>query len=686
MEEETILGKINKKIKGIKETEKKKENLYKKTSEINFSNYLVPKTNLDKINKIFKIEKKQLRKKEDDKIITDFNNWLKKINAKNISFEDTEEKLYNKSFNIDLEILKKEFLNKKEEQKIEEEEDEDEIIDNFTEGLEEKKLQATLLNKEYFLDYEYKKNIKKNEILKTREFIFSFNKIKNLSKILKNDKLFREGEEEENNVNQDILDILKNRLDLLILDNGHNNYEEFIDTTLNYLFNYGSYFSKLKIKNKKNEKKNLKIDEENAENKNEKDKRDIIEKNEKKIEKKIEKKNLLEKEENKQTEKIEIKKINGFVRPRILVILNYKHEFFTLAKKLFSLSKNPLKEKESKDLENLYYSEENAFEDNFCVGISFKDKFIYTTNSLKKCDIIFGSVKYLFKKEDEMKSLLSSIEILFYHKLEINLINDLEMTKKVLKNINSVPEHKECTENLENVRNIFVNNLSKFFRQNIFYSEFTNIELNSLINRNCFNYRGILKMKNYYTNQIDNILKNKFNFSFEKINIKNLKTEAQEKFNYFKNQLWKDIRKDKKWEKSLLIVNNYIIYKKLKNYLREKHSPVGFISEHTPKNKIQGVFAKFNSGAFEYILMTERMLFFQICHPQRYYNIIFFNLPFFSKTWDFLIENFMFKEDEKNQIIVIFSKKDSFDLERIIGTDKCIEFINEKNRFKKLEL
>ena len=673
MEEETILGKINNKIKGIKEKDSpKKKSIYKKTSEMNFSEYKIPKTNLEKISKIFKIEKKQKEKKEETEILENFENWLKKIKAKKISFENTEKKLYNNFFDIDLEIFKKEFLIKKENEKIEEIENE-KMIDDFTDALEEKNLQVNFLNKEYFLEFEYKKNIKKNEILKTNEFIFSFTKIKNLFKILENNNFLKNENDNnlENNFNFDIFDILKNRLDLLILDNGNNNYEEFINTTMKYIFEYVSYFSKLKARNKKNIKKNK---EKEIQKENDKEKI-----SNEKIKKKISNEKIKEKISS-------IKKINGFTRPRVLVILNYKHEFFTLAQKLFSLSKNKLSKSEYTELENLYYSEENAFDDNFCVGISFKEKFIYKTSSFGKSDIIFGSLKFFDKNENDFKSFLSSIEISFFHKFEINLVNDLEMVKRVMKNINEIPEHKNCTENLEFVRDIFTNNISKFFRQNIFYSEFTNCELNSIINKNCFNYRGILKMKNYYINQISQKEKKTIKFHFEKISIKNLKTETLEKFNYFQNCLWKNIRKDKKYNKSLIIVNNYLIYKKLKNYLREKYSPVGFISEHTPKNKIQGVFAKFNTGAYEYILITERMLYFDICQPKRFFNVIFYNLPFFEKTWKFLLGNLCFDEVKENCVLVVFSKKDCFELERVIGTDKCLEFVNEKNRFKKFEL
>ena len=92
------------------------------------------------------------------------------------------------------------------------------------------------------------------------------------------------------------------------------------------------------------------------------------------------------------------------------------------------------------------------------------------------------------------------------------------------------------------------------------------------------------------------------------------------------------------------------------------------------------------TGLFEYILITERSLFFEIVNPQRYLNIIFFNVPFFVDHFFMLIDNLLFNEEEKNQVFFLFSKKDAFDLERIIGTNKCINFITERNKFKKFEL
>jgi U3 small nucleolar RNA-associated protein 25 len=61
-----------------------------------------------------------------------------------------------------------------------------------------------------------------------------------------------------------------------------------------------------------------------------------------------------------------------------------------------------------------------------------------------------------------------------------------------------MPNHSDMTSSLEEIRPYFYENLSKFYRQNIFYSEFIFPEMNSLRNRIMENYRGSVMNKPFY--------------------------------------------------------------------------------------------------------------------------------------------------------------------------------------------
>lgn len=259
-------------------------------------------------------------------------------------------------------------------------------------------------------------------------------------------------------------------------------------------------------------------------------------------------------------------------------------------------------------------------------------------------------------------------------------MTDLDKLIQVFELMNKIPKHSEVTEDLREVREVHVQNLGKFFRQNIFYSQFSSLELQSLMSRNCFNRKGMLRMKNFYSNSIGKQLSERVKFQFQRFEAKELREESQSRFNAWKNQFWQQLRNNKDFDKSLIIVSNYFAYQELKLFFQEENSPVGFISEHTARNKIQSAFARFNSGDRNYLMVTERALYYDICEPKRYKNLIFYNLPLFSEVFDSLVN-----ELESGNVFVFFSRVDLFELERIFGTKLSSEFVAPKH-LKKFSL
>jgi hypothetical protein len=178
----------------------------------------------------------------------------------------------------------------------------------------------------------------------------------------------------------------------------------------------------------------------------------------------------------------------------------------------------------------------------------------------------------------------------------------------------------------------------------------------------------------------------------------------------FVNDVWAKIRSTGSWDNSVVVVSSFLEFKKLKEIFKEKGSPVGFISEHSTKKKVQSVIAKFNAGSKKHILITERAMYFNILMPKRFKHLIFFSVP--QSTWIFeelmstLVDYFEYKqgksvkvdgeeklngneEEEEGKIqrlLICFGKKEFYELERIVGTSKSLEFFKSNNMYKRYSI
>ncbi len=663
IKEETILNVLDKKIKDTQTPSQSKKKNRQTEEQIIEEVAERPKfldafaTNYQKLVKQFNLLDKKAEHDEDMETRREFDAWASKLGCQKLSL--TESKVVfnpSKHFEFDPEdFIKKNLFENSEEPQAKS----DLVVKKYTGQVPSKfelKLQDDLdqghkeifkkmLDDVHFETLQYRTPMSSIK-LRTDQFIFEYNfrirngfnegKISFASDIL----ALSDDLKEEVTLNNELQGILTTGIDLCILDYESTLVEEYSTTILYYITAYVKYFENLRAVN--NEK--------------------------------------LAKPESE--EEAQLYKCNGYVRPRVLILVSYRHEVISLVTKLFDLSESQMKANVGERLENEFASEESAFEDNFIIGISFNNGKVQITTSLIHSDILISTTAHVMALESD--SILSSIEILYIHKLNDLAMQNFHNLAPTFSRLNKIPDHKHCTEDFRTIRDVFSNGLAPFVRQTIVYSEYTSLEINSLLNKNLMNYKGLLKSKQFYPAVFKAVRYPSIEYTFKKVEIESLKTEFEEKFNYFKNQVWDRERKDEIFEGSLLVVNDYLQYKQLKRYFKEKSSPVGFISEHSPKSKVQGVFAKFNIRKHKYILITERALFFQITEPKKFEGLIFIGLPYNLRIFENLLEELLVAK--KPKMIVVFSKKDSYELEKIIGTAKTVQFVMEKNRFKMLDV
>ena len=164
---------------------------------------------------------------------------------------------------------------------------------------------------------------------------------------------------------------------------------------------------------------------------------------------------------------------------------------------------------------------------------------------------------------------LSSIEVLLIEKVSIFQMQNIDHLHWILQKINNMPKHSETTGDFTKIRNYYFDNMSKFYRQTIVYSELMSAEVNSIFNKSSFNYNGIIKQKIFYKNFIGDLLeKNNLRVECFRLDFQKFSDDYEQRYNYFMNQIWKKLRSNKFNVQYVIFVSSYLEFIKLKKYFK----------------------------------------------------------------------------------------------------------------------
>jgi len=173
------------------------------------------------------------------------------------------------------------------------------------------------------------------------------------------------------------------------------------------------------------------------------------------------------------------------------------------------------------------------------------------------------------KSNDESFGFLSSIELLLISKAHVFFMQNFDHLLGVLVKVNIVPHHSECTRDMTKIRPYFFDNLSKFYRQTIIYTDYLFPRLNSLVSKNCLSHNGLLKEKVIYNSTIDDLVGKGVPIELTRLDIESHNVELTQKFNYFTNTIWQKFRGELSYRKKMVIfVSNYFEVVQLRKYFK----------------------------------------------------------------------------------------------------------------------
>ena len=106
----------------------------------------------------------------------------------------------------------------------------------------------------------------------------------------------------------------------------------------------------------------------------------------------------------------------------------------------------------------------------------------------------------------------------------------------------------------------------------------------------------------------------------------------------------------------------------------------------------------FNEKSLSFILVTEKAHFFNICTAKKYLNVFFYSLPHNAGIFRYYTENLLqylthkqktassdSKKETKPTIKSLYSKMNSYEVERICGTSSARDMLDRHNKISSIE-
>jgi len=415
----------------------------------------------------------------------------------------------------------------------------------------------------------------------------------------------------------------------------------------------------------------------------------------------------------------------GFTRPTILFIVPMKCQAYAIAKRILELLPTKQRatvfhmkrfEQEFGDPDGLYTPRivkpadyRKVFwgnnDDCFKLGISLGRKSVKLCVPVYGADIIIASplgLKLLTGNEgdDPRKrdtDFLSSIEICGLLDADLFSMQNFQHLSDVMLTLNTLPRKNRDTD-FSRIRSAFLDGFARFFRQTLVVSNAPNVMLQNLFMKITDNRRGRYRIRPLiYPGVMSGIrvaptAPMPVRHIFMRQDDLGSITEADERrFQQFVNDIWPKIKENAVDGHVLFYVSNYFDFVRIRNYLNRRHVSFAAVSEFTGQSSVSRARHALISGKIKFFLTTDRFHFFNRFRLKSIKTVVWYGLPtypnFYSEVVSFIDGGVCkVKTQSKDESIaserkstaaatgstsiVIYSKHDAMQLERIVGTQR----------------
>ncbi|KKY23956.1 putative nucleolus protein required for cell [Phaeomoniella chlamydospora] len=407
----------------------------------------------------------------------------------------------------------------------------------------------------------------------------------------------------------------------------------------------------------------------------------------------------------------------GFTRPKVLFILPTKNSCVQFVESLVRLSSPQQQENKSRFQDSFANTEESKEwgddkpedfrelfsgndDDMFRIGFKFTRKTLKYYSQFYQSDIILASplglrtvIESSGKDKNHDSDFLSSIEIAIIDHADALLMQNWQHVEYIFSQLNLLPKDSHGCD-FTRVRNIYLDNLSKYFRQTIILSPFLSPEINALATSHLHNQTGLVKYVPTYSGTMLNLpatIPPSTTQTFLRFNSPSPSSDPSLRFTYFTTTLLPALlptSRTKGLGGTLLFVPSYFSFLRLQTHLSSDPSCTSLafssITEYSSHSDAARTRSHFANGRYSLLLYTERAHHFRRFQSIRgVKRVIFFGIPenhiFWAEICGYLGGDSVKGEDNRSQgkgrIRALFSKWDVLKLERIVGTERVGKMI-----------
>ncbi|XP_029036372.2 U3 small nucleolar RNA-associated protein 25 homolog [Osmia bicornis bicornis] len=400
----------------------------------------------------------------------------------------------------------------------------------------------------------------------------------------------------------------------------------------------------------------------------------------------------------------------GLVRPKVLIIVPFRHSCLKIVELLISIligedkggsvmnkkrfmedfSGNelamPKKKPKPEDYELTF---QGNIDDTFKIGISVTKRTLKLYSEFYSSDIIISSLlglRMLIGAEGEAErdyDFLASIELLILDQAEIFLMQNWDHMIHVLNHLHLQPKDFHRTD-FSRVRSWCVNGWAKYYRQTLIFSSIHVPEIYGIFNKKCYNYGGKVKVINPVVSgsicqvivQVPQV--------FHRFEASSHSEALEQRMEFFVSKILPQY-KDKIMNHTLIFVPSYFDFVKLRNYLKKEDYSFVQICEYTKDGKISRARDLFFHSEAQFLLYSERFHFFRRIRVKGIRHIIFYAPPvmpkFYTEMCNFMQEanqNPRAGSESNMTVTILYCKYDIMQLSAIVGTERANKMLGSE--------
>lgn len=400
----------------------------------------------------------------------------------------------------------------------------------------------------------------------------------------------------------------------------------------------------------------------------------------------------------------------GLVRPKVLIIVPFRHSCLKIVELLISIligedkggsvmNKNrfmedfsgnelimPKRNPKPEDYESTF---QGNTDDTFKIGIAITKKTLKLYSEFYSSDIIISSLlglRILIGAEGEADrdyDFLASIELLILDQAELFLMQNWDHMIHVLNHLHLQPKESHGTD-FSRIRSWCAHGWTKYYRQTLIFSSIHVPEIYGIFNKKCYNYAGKVKIINPVSSgsicqvlvQIPQV--------FHRFNASSHSQALECRMEFFISKILPQY-KDRIMNHTLIFIPSYFDFVKLRNYLKKEEYSFVQICEYSKDAKVARARDMFFHSDAHFLLYSERFHFFRRIRVKGIRHIIFYAPPIFSQFYAEMCnlmqeayQNPQSGSESNMTVTILYCKYDIMQLSAVVGAERANKMLGSE--------